>query len=63
VPSTRWAPFRVPHVLLGDQDAPCRGSRARDCPIAGHPCLSDVSPEQVLGTVLDLVGHRAEVSV
>jgi hypothetical protein len=48
-------------VLLGDQNAPCRDSRARTCPIAGHPCLSGVSPEQVLESVLEMVGHRAEV--
>jgi ADP-heptose:LPS heptosyltransferase len=61
VPATRWAPYRVPQVLLGDQDAPCRDSRARTCPIAGHPCLSGVSPEKVLESVLEMVGHRAEV--
>ena len=34
VPAGRWAPYGVPHVLLGDQDAPCpapgrRGARCR----------------------------------
>ena len=62
VPAARWAPYRVPHVLLGDQDAPCRDSRARDCPVAGHPCLSGVAPEQVLDAVLQLMGRRAEAS-
>jgi ADP-heptose:LPS heptosyltransferase len=62
VPATRWAPYRVPHVLLGDQYAPCRGSRARTCPIAGHPCLSGVSPQRVLEAVMELVADRAEVS-
>ncbi|WP_347943119.1 glycosyltransferase family 9 protein [Sphaerisporangium sp. TRM90804] len=56
VPAGRWAPYRVPVVLLGDQNAPCRGTRARVCPVPGHPCLSSVTPEQVAGTVLRLAG-------
>jgi ADP-heptose:LPS heptosyltransferase len=43
VPAARWAPYRVPHVLLGDQHAACRGSRAVLCPVPGHPCLSSVT--------------------
>ncbi|CAM5681072.1 ADP-heptose:LPS heptosyltransferase OS=Streptomyces griseomycini OX=66895 GN=FHS37_002859 PE=4 SV=1 [Streptomyces griseomycini] len=39
VPAERWRPYGVPYVLLGDQDAPCADSRARDCPVPGHPCL------------------------
>ena len=48
VPATRWRPWRVPHVLLGDQLAACAGSRARLCPIPGHPCLTSVTPDDVL---------------
>lgn len=40
VAAQAWAPHGVPVVLLGDQAAPCRGSRARDCPVPGHPCLA-----------------------
>ncbi|GAB2511756.1 ADP-heptose:LPS heptosyltransferase [Paramicrobacterium agarici] len=47
VSAERWAPWGVPTVILGDQDAACRGSRARECPIAGHPCLSVVQPSEV----------------
>jgi ADP-heptose:LPS heptosyltransferase len=43
VPAARWAPYRVPHVLLGDQQAACRDSRAVLCPVPGHPCLSSVT--------------------
>jgi hypothetical protein len=34
VPAARWAPYGVPTVLLGDQDAPCRLTRAASarCP-------------------------------
>ncbi|WP_424347312.1 glycosyltransferase family 9 protein [Kocuria sp. CH-021] len=54
VPPERWAPYGVPLVLLGDQGAACRGSRARDCPVPGHPCLSSVSPAAVLAAVEEL---------
>src|ERR671910_956631 len=40
VPAIRWRPWGVPHVLLGDQGAACAGSRARRCPVEGHPCLA-----------------------
>lgn len=54
VPAVRWRPWKVPHVLLGDQEAPCRGCRARVCPEPGHPCL-DVSVADVVGAVRQLV--------
>jgi len=62
VPAVKWAPYapfedRAPLVeLLGDQAAPCRLSRARECPVPGHPCLSEVRVEDVLeahGRLLD----------
>ncbi|MFI6028212.1 glycosyltransferase family 9 protein [Amycolatopsis magusensis] len=51
VPAARWAPYGVPVVLLGDQAAACRDSRARHCPIDGHPCLNRVDVEEVLDAV------------
>ncbi|MGW0803837.1 glycosyltransferase family 9 protein [Nonomuraea sp. NPDC002799] len=54
VPAARWAPYGVPAVLLGDQEAPCQGSRARTCPVPGHPCLSQVTSEQVVKAVREL---------
>jgi ADP-heptose:LPS heptosyltransferase len=51
VPAERWAPYGVPTVLLGDQDAPCRGTRARECPVPGHPCLTSVTAEDVVAAV------------
>lgn len=54
VPAIRWAPYKVPVELLGDQNAPCRLSRARDCPVPGHPCLAQVAPEEVLAAVYRL---------
>jgi ADP-heptose:LPS heptosyltransferase len=60
VPAVRWAPYRVPHILLGNQEAPCHGTRARVCPVPGHPCLSDVEPAAVVAAVTAL--ERAEVA-
>ncbi|MEE6282042.1 glycosyltransferase family 9 protein [Georgenia sp. MJ170] len=55
VPAERWAPYGVPSVVLGDQQAPCRGSRARECPVPGHPCLTGIHPTQVVAAVSSLV--------
>ncbi|MGV9992289.1 glycosyltransferase family 9 protein [Streptomyces sp. NPDC003374] len=51
VPAERWRPYGVPCVLLGDQRAPCAGSRARNCPVPGHPCLESVTANDVLAAV------------
>jgi ADP-heptose:LPS heptosyltransferase len=56
VPLERWAPYGVPIVVLGDQDAPCRLSRARVCPVDGHPCLASVSADDVVAAVEKLTG-------
>jgi ADP-heptose:LPS heptosyltransferase len=60
VPAGRWQPYGVPVVLLGDQGAPCAGSRARHCPVPGHPCLDEVTPHDVLRAVHKLVGRTQE---
>ena len=51
VPAARWAPYGVPTVLLGDQSAPCRDTRARECPVPGHPCLTSVTALDVVAAV------------
>lgn len=51
VPVARRRPWRVPHVLLGAQDVPCAGCRARACPVLGHPCLSRITVLDVLAAV------------
>ena len=58
VPAARWAPHGVPRVLLGDQNASCRETRATSCPLPGHPCLSSVSPAQVCSAVSSLLSVR-----
>jgi ADP-heptose:LPS heptosyltransferase len=62
VPAERWAPWRVPTVVLGDQAIACAGCRARTCPIPGQPCLRDVTPEAVADAVRALAGAPAEVA-
>ncbi len=47
-----WRPYGVTSVVLGLADAACAGSRARDCPVPGHPCLAGVRPEQVVDAVV-----------
>jgi ADP-heptose:LPS heptosyltransferase len=51
VPAVRWRPWKVPHLLLGDQAAACAGSRARVCPVPGHPCLDGVPVDEVVAAV------------
>jgi hypothetical protein len=59
VPAVRWAPHGIPHIVLGDQAAPCRDTRARVCPVPGHPCLATVTADDVVRAVarLALTAH------
>jgi ADP-heptose:LPS heptosyltransferase len=58
VPAVRWRPWGVPHVLLGDQAASCRDTRARVCPVPGHPCLNDIAIQDVVAAVERLAPAR-----
>lgn len=51
VPAHRWRPWRVPHVLLGDQGIACAGCRARRCPLEGQPCLAPFDADAVVAAV------------
>ena len=55
VPAVRWRPYGVRSVILGDQTAPCRDTRARICPVPGHPCLTSVTADEVLTACLSLM--------
>jgi ADP-heptose:LPS heptosyltransferase len=57
VPAVRWAPYGVPYRLLGQQDADCAGTRARVCPVPGHPCLDSIDPAEVVTAVAELAGR------
>lgn len=58
VPAVRWAPWGVPTVILGDQQAACRGTRARECPVPGHPCLAGVTPQVAADACESLVREK-----
>ncbi|MDT4974073.1 MAG: hypothetical protein QOG22_4216 [Pseudonocardiales bacterium] len=57
VSARRWAPYGVESLVLGDQFAACRGTRARACPVLGHPCLSTVSADDVVVAAERLAGR------
>lgn len=57
VPARRWAPTGVPSVVLGDQTAACRDTRARQCPVPGHPCLAGVDEGRVVDAVRRLTAR------
>lgn len=58
VPAERWRPWGVRHALLGRQDIACAGCRATDCPVPGHPCIDDVTPDQVVAALRSLLSAK-----
>lgn len=62
VPAARWRPWRVAQVLLGDQGSACAGTRARTCPVVGHPCLNSVTAGEAAAAVEALAPRTAEVA-
>jgi len=63
VPPSRWAPWGVPHVLLGDPLIACAGCRARRCPQPRQWCLDDVTPAAVVAAVARLSAAPAREMV
>lgn len=61
IPAARFRPWRVSHVLVGDQGIACAGCRARTCPRGDHACLASVSVDDVLGALHGLRGGTARV--
>ena len=51
VPASQWAPYSRRVSVLGDQFAPCRATRARVCPVPGHPCLDGITDAELLAAV------------
>jgi ADP-heptose:LPS heptosyltransferase len=62
VPAARWRPWGVPLVLLGDQVAPCAGTRATTCPVPGHPCLASVTANDVLDALARVVSRAVPLA-
>jgi ADP-heptose:LPS heptosyltransferase len=58
VPAEQWRPYGGRVRVLGDQFAPCRASRARVCPVPGHPCLDQISDAELLDAVSREGGRR-----
>jgi ADP-heptose:LPS heptosyltransferase len=56
VPASQWTPYGKKVIRLGDQDAPCRATRARICPVDGHPCLDGITDAELLAAVDRLGG-------
>jgi ADP-heptose:LPS heptosyltransferase len=52
VPASQWGPYGPAVTMLGDQSAACRATRARECPVPGHPCLDGITDEELLDAVL-----------
>ena len=61
IPAVRFRPWRVPHVLLGDQKIACSGCRARICPRGDHACLETVTVDDVLIALRSLLEERSPV--
>jgi ADP-heptose:LPS heptosyltransferase len=59
ISARRWAPYKVRYVLLGDQRAACRDTRATSCPVPGHPCLTDVTAADVVEAIATMVEEPA----
>lgn len=57
VPASQWQPYGRNVVRLGDQEAPCRLTRARTCPVPGHPCLDGITDTDLL-TAVDRLGGK-----
>jgi ADP-heptose:LPS heptosyltransferase len=58
VSAQQWAPYGVPRVVLGDQQASCRNTRMRTCTVPGHPCLTSISPSEVVAAVAQVRERR-----
>jgi hypothetical protein len=58
VPASQWSPYGEAVIRLGDQAAACRLTRARSCPVPGHPCLDGITDAELLDAVERLGGLR-----
>jgi ADP-heptose:LPS heptosyltransferase len=54
VPLRRWRPWRIPHVILGDQSVACAGCRSRTCPLGEQVCVSPIDGEAVVRALGEL---------
>jgi ADP-heptose:LPS heptosyltransferase len=57
VPASQWSPYARRVIRLGDQNAACQLTRARECPVSGHPCLDAITDAELLAAVDRLGGE------
>jgi ADP-heptose:LPS heptosyltransferase len=55
IPPVRFAPWKVPHRLLGEHEIGCRSCRARVCPVPGQPCIGNLHVDQVVAALDELL--------
>lgn len=62
VPAHRWRPWRVPSVLLGNQEVPCAGCRSRTCPLPSQECVEPLTARTVVDALdrLEVAAARGE---
>jgi heptosyltransferase III len=51
----RWLPLGTGHTVLY-RDVPCAGCRQPVCPLSGHPCMSQISVDDVFDAALRKLG-------
>src|SRR5690606_21692759 len=61
VSAANWRPWKVPTILLGDQNVPCAGCRARACPLETQVCVSSIRARDVVGA-LDRLGSLRQMA-
>ncbi|MBO0677732.1 glycosyltransferase family 9 protein [Mycolicibacterium sp. S2-37] len=54
VPASQWSPYGRSVIRLGDQNAACRLTRARTCPVPGHPCLDGITDAELLAAIEEI---------
>ncbi len=59
VPAHQWLPYGTSVVMLGDPQSPCRLTRARSCPVPGHPCLDGIAATDVVAAVRAVTNQAA----
>jgi ADP-heptose:LPS heptosyltransferase len=59
VPLSRWHPWRVPFVALGDQDVACAGCRARRCPQPSQFCVETIGSDDVAFAAQSLISETS----
>jgi heptosyltransferase III len=51
----RWFPLGTGHTILYREVA-CAGCGEQVCPLSGHPCIDDISVDEIFGAVLHTLG-------